>query len=64
MFEGKLLSATEAKAMAALPSKQVLLAMFAGMLQAPLRQFMSMAPATLSSFARAVQELAKKKEAG
>lgn len=63
VFEGKALSAADAKALASIPSREVLLATFAGMLQSPLRSFGSMLNSPLSSFARATAELAKKKTA-
>lgn len=63
MFEGKILSANDATSLASIPSREVLLATFAGMLQSPLRSFASMLNSPLSSFARATAELAKKKEA-
>lgn len=63
MFEGKALSAADATALASIPSREVLLATFAGMLQSPLRSFGSMLNSPLSSFARALSEHAKKKTA-
>lgn len=60
IFEGKLLTAADAKALASLPNRQVLLATFAGMLQSPLRSFASILNQPLSGFARATAELAKK----
>ena len=63
IFEGKLLSQNDAKLLAQIPSKQVLLAMFAGMLQSPLRSFASICASPLTGFARALSEMAKKKEA-
>lgn len=62
-FEGKLLSAADAKTLATIPPRQVLLAMFAGMLQSPLRSFASIINSPLAGFARALSEVAKKKEA-
>ena len=61
LFEGKLLSQSDAKVLAQIPSRQVLLAIFAGMLQSPLRSFASMCSSPLSGFARALAEVAKKK---
>jgi large subunit ribosomal protein L10 len=52
VFEGKLLSKDEAIALAKIPGKQQLLGMFASMLNSP-----------LISFARALGEIAKQKEA-
>jgi len=60
LFEGKILSAADAKNLATIPSRQVLLATFAGMLQSPLRSFMSICNNPLTSFARATAEMAKK----
>ncbi|OGJ55432.1 50S ribosomal protein L10 [Candidatus Peribacteria bacterium RIFCSPHIGHO2_01_FULL_51_35] len=61
IFEGKLLSQTQAKELAKMPSRQVLLAIFAGMLQSPLRSFASICNSPLTGFARALSEVAKKK---
>jgi large subunit ribosomal protein L10 len=63
MFEGKILTQSDAKTFATIPSKQVLLATFAGMLQSPLRSFASMCNGPLTGFARAMSEVAKKKSA-
>lgn len=62
VFEGKVLSATDANALATIPSKLQLLAMFMSMCNAPLTQFASALTSPLSGFARAMAELAKKKE--
>ena len=59
-FEGKLLSKSDAMTLATIPSRQVLLATFAGMLQSPLRSFMSICNNPLTGFARALSEKAKK----
>jgi large subunit ribosomal protein L10 len=59
-FEGKLLSPQDATTLATIPSRPVLLATFAGMIQSPLRSFMSMCNSPLSGFARAISEKAKK----
>lgn len=63
IFEGKILSQSDAKMLAQMPSRQVLLSTFAGMLQSPLRSFASICSSPLSGFARALAEMAKKKEA-
>jgi large subunit ribosomal protein L10 len=63
IFDGKILTAADAKTFALLPSRQVLLGTFAGMIQSPLRSFASICASPLSGFARALNELAKKKEA-
>ncbi len=60
IFEGKLLSKEDAKTLATIPGRQVLLATFAGMLQSPLRSFMSICNNPLTGFARALSEKAKK----
>ena len=59
-FEGKLLSKNDAMTLATIPGRQVLLATFAGMLQSPLRSFMSICNNPLTGFARALSEKAKK----
>ena len=61
IFEGKLLSQTQAKELAKMPSRQVLLAIFAGMLQSPMRSFASICNSPLTGFARALSEVVKKK---
>jgi len=61
IFEGKLLTKSDAKSFATIPNKQVLLAMFAGMIRSPLVSFASMCNGPLTGFARATSELAKKK---
>lgn len=61
VFEGKLLSRSEAQQFAELPTREVLLTMFAMMIRAPLTQFAGMCAGPLSGFARAVSELSKKK---
>ena len=63
LFDGKLLSQSDAKILAQIPGRQVLLAMFAGMLQSPLRSFAQICSSPLSGFARSLAELAKKKSA-
>ncbi len=60
IFEGRILTQQEAAAMATIPSREVLLATFAGMLQSPLRSFASMLQSPLSGFARGLKQLAEK----
>ncbi len=60
MFEGKLLSKQEAMDLATIPSRQVLLAIFASMIRSPLVKFASMMNSPLTGFARALSELEKK----
>lgn len=64
IFDGKILSRQEAMTLATIPSRQTLLAMFMMMCNAPLTQFASVCSGPLSGFARAMAEIAKKKEAG
>ncbi|MFA6038757.1 MAG: 50S ribosomal protein L10 [Candidatus Peribacteraceae bacterium] len=60
LFEGKLLSQTDATTLAKIPGRQVLLAQFAGMIRSPLTSFAGMCASPLSAFARALSEKAKK----
>ncbi|MEK7217941.1 MAG: 50S ribosomal protein L10 [Patescibacteria group bacterium] len=60
LFEGKLLSQSDATTLARIPGRQVLLAQFAGMIRSPLVSFASMCSSPLSGFARALSEKAKK----
>lgn len=61
IFDGKVLSAAEAMAMATIPSKQVLLATFMSMVNSPLTSFASAVSSPLTGFARALAEISKKK---
>ncbi len=63
MFDGKILSASDANTMATIPSKLQLIGMFMSMCNAPLTQFASAVSSPLVGFARAMSEVAKKKEA-
>ena len=60
IFDGKVLTKEEAVALAKMPSRDVLLATFVGMLQSPLRSFSGMCSSPLSGFARALSEMAEK----
>ena len=60
VFDGKILTKTEAMTFAKMPSRQQLLGIFAGMLQSPARSFMQICNSPLSGFARGLSELAKK----
>lgn len=62
IFLGKLLSSEEALSLATIPSRLELLALFISMCNGPLTQFMSACSSPLSGFARALSELAKKRE--
>jgi large subunit ribosomal protein L10 len=63
IFDGKILNKTQAMAFATMPTRDQLLGMFAGMIQSPLRNFAFMCNAPMTSFARALSEVAKKKAA-
>ncbi len=59
IFEGKVLNKSDAQTFASLPSRTVLLGIFAGMIRSPLVSFASAISSPLTSFARASSELAK-----
>ena len=63
IFDGKILTKNEAVELAKMPSREILLATFMGMLRAPLVQFANICNSPLSGFARALNEIAKKKSA-
>lgn len=63
IFEGKILSKSDTVALAKMPSRQILLATFAGMIRSPLVKFASICNSPLTGFARALSEVAKKKGA-
>lgn len=60
IFEGNVLSKEEAVALAKMPSRDVLLATFVGMLKSPLNRFAGVCSSPLSGFARALSEMADK----
>ena len=60
---GQILEAKDLKSLAALPSRQVLLSQFAGILQAPLRNLAFLASAPIRQFALVLSAVAKKKPA-
>ncbi len=62
IFSGKVLSASEATALATIPSRLQLLTTFMSMCQSPLVSFVSACSSPLSGFARSLAEIAKKKE--
>lgn len=64
VIEGKFYSMAEVRAIAELPSREVLLSMMAGAFQAPLSKMLGALSATVSSFAYALGALKTKKEAG
>lgn len=61
VIEGRLYTDIDLKEIAELPSKQVLLSMLAGVMQAPLGKLAGGLSATLSSFAHAMNALATQK---
>jgi len=64
VLDGAVLSADDIKALAELPSREVLLSQIAGLLQAPLAEFASLLDAVPREFAYAVQALIDKGGAG
>lgn len=60
MFDGKILSKEEALELAQMPSRDVLLATFVGMIRSPLTNFAGICNSPLSGFARALSGLAEK----
>lgn len=61
IFDGKLMTKEQAISFAKMPNREQLLGMFVSMIQSPLRNFAFMANGPLTSFARALDEMAKKK---
>lgn len=61
IFEGKMMSAADAKAIAGLPSKKELLAQFVGMCQAPIAGFHAVLHGLMRNFVYALAEVQKKK---
>jgi len=61
VVEGKLCNAEDIKSIAALPPKEILLSMLAGVFNAPLSKMAGALSATVSSFAYAVKALETKK---
>lgn len=62
IMDGKILSLKDIKILADLPSKEELLAQFMSMLLSPLQKFHGTISAPMSSFARAAQAYADKKQ--
>jgi large subunit ribosomal protein L10 len=60
VFDGTILGQDQAVELSKLPSRDVLTATFMGMLQSPLRSFMSMSNSPLSGLARGLSQLAEK----
>lgn len=63
LIEGSIVSADAVKAIAALPSREELIAKLMGSMLNPVRGFMAMANAPVGAFARAVQAVADQKAA-
>ena len=63
IFEGKLVAAAQAKELAALPGKEVLLAKLVGLMKSPISGFHSVLHGVLRSFVYALSEVQKKKPA-
>jgi len=61
VVEGRLCNAEDIKSIAELPSREVLLSVLAGVLQAPLSKMAGALSATVSSFAYAMKALEQKK---
>lgn len=60
VYDGKVLSKEEATELAKMPSREVLLATFVGMLRSPLTGFAGLCASPLSGFARALDQMADK----
>jgi len=63
IFDGKALSTEEALSFAKLPNRLTLLSTVVGLMRAPLSSFAGLSGTPMRSFAMALNELAKKKEA-
>ena len=63
IFSNKVMTASETISFATIPSKQELLGMFMSLCSAPLTQFVGCCAGPLTGFARALSELANKKQA-
>lgn len=63
IFEGKFMPAADAKAIAILPDRDVLLAKLVGLLKSPIAGFHGILHSLLRSFVYALSEVAKKKPA-
>ncbi len=61
VLEGKIISATEVTALAELPSREVLLSMVVGTMQAPIASFVRALQANITGFVRAIDQVREKK---
>ena len=59
VYDGKILSKTEAMELAKMPNREQLLSIFVGMIQSPMNSFARMCNSPLTGFARAVSEVSK-----
>ncbi len=62
LVEGKKLSSEEAEALSKIPSREVLMAQFAGLMAVPLRRFLMTLRAPLQNFDNLLHQLKNKKE--
>jgi large subunit ribosomal protein L10 len=60
LFEGKVLNKAEAKNLATIPTRPILLATFAMMIRSPLVKFATICNTPLGSFARAIKQMEEK----
>lgn len=63
IFEGKFINAAEARAIASLPGREVLLAQLVGMMKAPIAGFHGVLHGLLRNFVYCLSEIGKKKPA-
>jgi large subunit ribosomal protein L10 len=64
LLEGRAISAADLASLASLPSREVLIARFAGMLTAPISSFQRVLLAPVRDFASVLDQIAKRKQAG
>lgn len=60
VFDGKILTKEQAVELAKMPGREELLATFVGMIRSPMNRFASLCNSPLSSFARALDQIAEK----
>lgn len=64
MLEGQLVTADKIKALADLPSKEVLVAQVLGTMQAPINNLVYVLNANLTGLVRALDQIREQKQAG
>jgi large subunit ribosomal protein L10 len=64
LLEGRPISAADLSSLANLPAREVLIAQFAGLLNAPITSFVRVLLAPVRDFASVADQIAKKKQAG